>query len=215
MKNISNDSAFQLGNFKFKSVSSDVEVLFQDQIREAEEEEELHTKQALEAEYSRGVEETRAVYEKKIQELEAKLTADQTEYNEKLTALKEGMSRSLEELEIQMFDEICDMSFRLTEMILKREILNKEDIESLIRKSLKEIDSRAKVTVRLNSEDFPGLSEKLSSTRIVCETDESLEKGECYIDHAQGYLDLRVESRLSELQDEFYNLKNSGADNAE
>ena len=200
---------FQLGKFKFRSTSSNVEIFFQDEVKEEEEVSAFNTEQ-LEAEYKRGVDETTKVLQAKIDQLQKQVTEQQQGFQTQIDSLASGFQEHLKEMDKQVLDEVCSMSFTLAELILQNEVLDKEGLEKIIKDSLNEIHSESKITVKLSIEDFPHLEEKFTSSRTECISDPTLNSGEAKIDHQHGYLDLSIKSRLAELREHFKNVRSSG-----
>lgn len=206
--NTSSES-FQLGKFKFKSTSSDVEIFFQDELKEEVEEKEYNTEQ-LDAEYKRGVDETTLVLQQKIDQLNAQVAQQQEGFENSINTLTTSLQNHLVEMEKEVFDEVCSMSFTLAELLLQKEVLNRDDIGKIIKNSLSEIHSETKVTIKLSKDDFAHLEEKFTSSRTECISDPTLNPGEAKIDHQHGYLDLTLKSRLAELREHFNNVRSSG-----
>ena len=200
---------FQLGKFKFRSTSSNVEIFFQDEVKEEEEVSAFNTEQ-LEAEYKRGVDETTKVLQAKIDQLQKQVAEQQQGFQTQIDSLASGFQEHLKEMDKQVLDEVCSMSFTLAELILQNEVLDKEGLEKIIKDSLNEIHSESKITVKLSIEDFPHLEEKFTSSRTECISDPTLNSGEAKIDHQHGYLDLSIKSRLAELREHFKNVRSSG-----
>ena len=201
--------AFQLGKFKFRSTSSNVEIFFQDEVKEEEEPGAFDAEQ-LQAEYQRGVEETTQKLQAQIEQLQQQVTQQQEEFQGNINSLTVSLQSHLKEMDKQVFEEVCSMSFTFAELILQKEVLDKDGLEKVIKDSLNEIHSESKITIKLSVEDFPHLEEKFTSSRTECISDPSLNNGEAKIDHQHGYLDLSIKSRLAELKEHFNNVRSSG-----
>ncbi|MCM8540651.1 MAG: gp58-like family protein, partial [Lentisphaeraceae bacterium] len=119
---------FQLGKFKFRSTSSNVEIFFQDEVKEEEEVSAFNTEQ-LEAEYKRGVDETTKVLQAKIDQLQKQVTEQQQGFQTQIDSLASGFQEHLKEMDKQVLDEVCSMRFTLAELILQNEVLDKEGLE--------------------------------------------------------------------------------------
>ena len=205
----SNDS-IQLGRFKFRSTSSNVDIFFQDEVKENDDDDSTFDVEQLKAEFDRGVAETTAALQPKIDQLQAQAQQQQSAFEEKLNSLTAGLQKHLGDMEQQVFDEVCSMSFALAELLLQKEVTDKEDLEKLIKQSLQEIHSETQVTIKLSHDDFPHLEEKFTSSRTKCISDPTLNSGETKIEHQHGYLDLTLKNRLDELREHFKNVRNSG-----
>jgi len=204
------NETIQLGKFKFRSTSSNVEIFFQDEIKENGEEQSTFDAEQLKAEYDKGVAETTAALQPQIDQLQAQVQHQQAAFDEKINTLTSGLQSHLQVMEQQVFDEVCNMSFRLAELILQKEVSDKEDTENIIKKALQEIHSETEVTIKLSMDDFPHLEEKFTSSRTKCISDPTLNTGEAKIEHQHGYLDLSLKNRLAELREHFKNVRNSG-----
>ena len=200
--------SFQLGKFKFRSTSSNVEIFFQDEVKE--EEAGSFDSEQLEAEYQRGVDETTQKLQAQIDQLEQQVAQQQESFQANIDSLTSSLQSHLKEMDKQVLDEVCSMSFTLAELILQKEVMDKDSLEKIIKDSLNEIHSESKITVKLSVEDFPHLEEKFTSSRTECISDPALNPGEAKIDHQHGYLDLSIKSRLAELKEHFKNVRSSG-----
>lgn len=200
--------SFQLGKFKFRSTSSNVEIFFQDEVKE--EEVGSFDSEQLEAEYQRGVDETTQKLQTQIDQLQQQVAQQQESFQANIDSLTSSLQSHLKEMDKQVLDEVCSMSFTLAELILQKEVLDKDSLEKIIKDSLNEIHSESKITVKLSVEDFPHLEEKFTSSRTECISDPALNPGEAKIDHQHGYLDLSIKSRLAELKEHFKNVRSSG-----
>ena len=201
--------AFQLGKFKFRSTSSNVDIFFQDEIKETEEESDF-SKEELEAEYQRGVDETTQALQPQIDQLQQQVNQQQDSFQTTINTLTSDLQSHLKEMEKQVFDEVCNMSFTLAELILQNEVIGKEKLTEIIKQSLEEIHSETKVTVKVSNDDLLHLQEKFTSSRTECISDPTLNAGEAKIEHQHGYLDLSLKNRLSELREHFKNVRSSG-----
>lgn len=201
--------AFQLGKFKFRSTSSNVDIFFQDEVRDEEEQSDFSAEQ-LKEEYQRGVDETTQALQPQIDQLTQQASEQQQTFQGKINALSTSLQEHLKIMEKEVFEQVCNMSFTLAELILQKEVIDKEDLAELIKKSLSEIHSETKVTIKLSKDDFPLLGEKFTSSRTECISDPSINPGEAKIDHQHGFLDLTLKSRLAELKEHFNNVRTSG-----
>ena len=131
---ISNET-IQLGKFKFRSTSSNVDIFFQDEIKEETDEESQFDREQLEAEYQRGVEETKAALQPQIEQLNQQVQQQQVGFQQTLDTLSQSLQQHLQSMEQQVFDEVCSMSFTLAELILQKEIQSKKDIEKIVKPS--------------------------------------------------------------------------------
>ena len=204
------DPIIQLGKFKFRSTSSNVEVFFQDEMKEEgleELEEENHSKAELEAEYQRGIDKAQSELLPQIEELQNQNTALQVDYEERIAKLTGLFQDSVNQLEGDFVGELCNMSMKLAELIIRRECVKKEQLLSLINDSFKEIFTEAEITLKLNSEDLVFISENMTSSRVTCIDEPSLKPGEAQIKYKEGFIDLSLESRIQVLKDHFDSVK--------
>ena len=204
------NETIQLGKFKFRSTSSNVEIFFQDEIKEEGEEQSSFDAEQLKAEYDRGVNETSQKLQPQIEQLQAQVHQQQAAFDEMINKLTSSLGSHLEVMEQQVFDEVCNMSFRLAELLLQKEVSDKEDTAQIIKNALQEIHSENQVTIKLSNDDFPHLEEQFTSSRTNCISDPTLNSGEAKIEHQHGYLDLTLKNRLAELREHFKNAKNAG-----
>ncbi|MCH2205836.1 MAG: hypothetical protein MK132_08195 [Lentisphaerales bacterium] len=208
------DAGFQLGKFKFRSTSSNVEVFFQDEISQNEdspvEEEANHSQEEIDAAYEQGVQETQASLQPQIEALQAENAQIKSQFDPRLNQLTESFQRSFNELEVQFINEVCNMSMKLAERIIRRECVKKEQLVDLIKSSIKDIFTDSNITLKLHAEDLSYVAERINSSKITCEECMNITPGGAIIDYKQGFIDLTLDSRLQVLKDHFDSVKEGG-----
>ena len=110
------DAILKLGNFKFRSTSSSVEVFFQDEIKEntsVEEVEDTHSQAEIDAAYEQGIQETQASLQPQIDTLQAENLQLKQDFENKISDLTNTFQSCFDTLENQFVDEVCNMSIKL------------------------------------------------------------------------------------------------------
>jgi len=137
------------------------------------------------------------VLEQKIEELNEILESVSKE-------IPNALSTYLQELEDQIKAEICDVSFKIAEVLLNREITIDSNVTGVINDSLSKITKFKDVKIFLSHEDFMHLrktrDEELSP-EIEIVSEPSLEKGDVKIECEQEIIDARLSTRMQTLSD--------------
>ena len=204
------DSILKLGNFKFRSTSSNVEVFFQDEIKDevcAEEVEDNHSQAEIDEAYKQGIEETKSSLQPQIDALQTENAQIKSEFEVKISELANSFQSCFDNLENEFVDEVCTMGLKLAEMIIRQECTKKEQLLDLIKGSLKDIFTDSNIILKLNSEDMSFISENITSSKLTCEEDANLSPGEALINYNKGFVDLTLDSRMQVLKDHFESVK--------
>lgn len=101
---------------------------------------------------------------------------------------------------------VIEVSKRISEKILQREIEIESTIENILEQNLKKIIGSNDVIIRLNPADYELLqksnNEHLTSagiTKIRFESSKNIQLGGCLIESEVGNLDARIETQINEL----------------
>ncbi len=101
---------------------------------------------------------------------------------------------------------VIDVSQKIAEKILKRELKNKTIIEEILQKNISKIIGANEVIIKLNSGDYNILNKndkvKIMTggmNHIKFEVDDNIEIGGCLIETEIGNLDARINSQLKEI----------------
>jgi len=205
------DSVFNLGKFKFRSTSAEVDVFFHgEEPKEEQAPALIHSESDLEDSYQRGQEDAKGPLEEQIRDLQQQMNELQQAQAEREKVITEAFQGTLLELEKQMIDNCSDMSFVLAEMIINCKIAEKDVLSGMVRNILAEIQSGSETLVKLCPQDCEVLSPILPSSTIKCIADHSLNQGDLQIEQQDGYWDASIKNRLSGLREEFDKIALSG-----
>ncbi len=101
---------------------------------------------------------------------------------------------------------VINVSQKIAEKILKRELKNKSGIEETLQKSIHKIIGANEVIVKLNQKDYETLNKNdkikimtQGMSHIKFEIDNNIEIGGCLIETEIGNLDARINSQLNEI----------------
>ncbi len=101
---------------------------------------------------------------------------------------------------------VINVSQKIAEKILKRELKNKSGIEETLQQSIHKIIGANEVIIKLNSQDYETLNKNdkvkimtQGMNHIKFEIDNNIEIGGCLIETEIGNLDARINSQLNEI----------------
>ncbi len=155
----------------------------------------------LQQEYQRGWDECQ-------QKLNAQIAALENEKKDLLSTLISSLNNYFEELEKQIKQEISDLSFEISKVILMRDINDKDIVGNIIEDMLGPVMNSSNVKIHLNSTVVQYLQDNNlfrlpSGAEFV--VDNSLLFGEAFIDSSQGIIDATLSGRLDTLQESLNN----------
>jgi flagellar assembly protein FliH len=169
------------------------------------EKEKLETahKMELEAEFKKG-------YDKAKNEVENYLNE---KHNEEILTQAEEFYRILKTFEekIKSYDNsfhkvVIEVSQKIVEKILKREIENKSTISEILEQNLNKVIGANDIIIKLNPSEISIVEktskekmDKIGISRIRFEASETIQKGGCLIETEVGNLDARIDSQLNEI----------------
>jgi|GEM_PF-2512669 len=136
---------------------------------------------------------------KKLQEIKNL----QSQTQQKLQELPAQLNHYLEELEDQTRTEIVDLSFRIAEYILERELSNHDDYRRVLNRLLEDLGGNVNIKLYVNPEVAATLAAggKFRSGVEILPAPE-LKPGELKASSGQGIIDGTFASRLTTLRDE-------------
>ncbi|NQZ59959.1 MAG: hypothetical protein HRT88_21105, partial [Lentisphaeraceae bacterium] len=171
---------FKLGKFTFRSTSSDVNVFFEGQEGALSEKEAelIHTENEIKDAYDRGVAEGQAPLNEEGARLQNELAAQQLQMQEDREALANAFQQTLSAIESQMTQATTETSFKLAELIISKELENKEVLLKMITSLLADIQSGSETLIKLSPQDFEMIGNDLSSATLRCLPDVSLQSGD-------------------------------------
>ena len=200
------DSVFNLGKFRFRSVSSDVEVFFKGEEPLADGTPQLaHTEDELEQAYQRGVEEGQQPLKEEIDSLQQQLVEANAQLAEQTVKITRSFSETLKNTEQQFIDSSSSMCFSLAELIIGRELKEKEVLKNMILDLLNNIQSSREITIKLSPQDCALMAPELEGRGINCHPDGQLSAGDMLVEQESGFWDATLKTRLDTLKEEFKN----------
>jgi flagellar assembly protein FliH len=136
------------------------------------------------------------------------------EYTEKLKEIYSLLESIMIKIDNQLIDQykrinefIINISFLISEKIIRREIDKESPIFQMIDESLKKITSANQALIKLNPDDLKLvesnielINKKLSIDNVRLEADNRIEKGGCLIETEIGNSDGRIKSQLETLR---------------
>lgn len=124
-----------------------------------------------------------------------------------LDSINSKIDSQLSEQMQRINEFILNLSFEISEKILRREIERETPVYKIIEESLKKLSSANDITIKLNPDDLnkvenhlSTINKKLSSGNIKFEADERVEKGGCLIESEIGNADGRISSQIENLK---------------
>lgn len=202
------DSIFQLGKFKFRSTSSDVNVFFEGQ-GEGIDKDDIdltHTENELKESYEKGFLDGQAPLNEEITQLKAELIQQQQIMQEEKQSLATSYQSVLSTIEEQMTQSTISTSFKLAELILLDELKNKDTLLNMMTELFKNIQTSGKALLKLSPNDYEKIGNELSSENIQCISDKSLQNGDLQVEQPDGHWDANLKCRLEVLREEFNSL---------
>lgn len=115
-----------------------------------------------------------------------------------------ALGQYFQELEGQMKQEICDLSFQISEIILREEIKNKDIIGNIIQEAIAPLVTLRDVKVHLNPQIVDNINNGANygipgGVEII--PDQSVGVGEAMVESSQGFIDGTIEGRLATLKE--------------
>jgi flagellar biosynthesis/type III secretory pathway protein FliH len=143
------------------------------------------------------------------QEAESAIAAERERFARLWQTIEGRVEGFLRDAETQIREQLLDMSLRVAEIILKRELPDRQMIREVILETLEPVSDLQGATVRLHpgdaevllkTRDLPDGSESLPK-RIEIVADKDLRPGDALIESRNGYFDARLGERLSLLKE--------------
>ncbi len=166
-------------------------------------EEDLRKKE-LETRFNKAFEEG---YEKAKNELEEDYSNQFVQKTEEFYSILSSFEQKLISYEDAFEKIIVEVSSRIAEKILQREIESKTIVASALSNSVKKVLGANEVIVKINPGDLNIISTdgtvdsmEKSFSKIKFEEDKSIEKGGCFIETEIGNVDSRIETQLEEIK---------------
>ena len=126
--------------------------------------------------------------------------------SEEFYAILSGIEERVQSLENSFERIVIDVSAKIAQKILNREIENKSIIESTLKNSVGKILGAAGIVVRLHPADYELLNEgdfivtlNNSFNKLKFETDDTIERGGGLIETEIGNVDARISTQLNEI----------------
>ncbi|MBK7104447.1 MAG: hypothetical protein IPH62_04095 [Ignavibacteriae bacterium] len=157
----------------------------------------------LETEYKKGIEIGKQVAEELLNEKHNQELIEQAEEFYKVLKTFEDKIKTYEN---NFHKIVINVSQKIAEKIIKREIEQKSIITEILEQNLSKVIGANEITIKLNSTEFKIVEktskEQMSSigiSKIRFEPSDSIAKGGCLIETEMGNLDARIDSQLNEI----------------
>jgi flagellar biosynthesis/type III secretory pathway protein FliH len=154
-------------------------------------------------------EDLRQAVEQARQEAAAAVATEREKCHRLRQTLETRLEGFMRDAEDQIREQLIGMSLRIAEIILKRELPDRQMIRSLIRETLEPVSDMQGAKIRLHPADAEMLlktgtaqdgSEGLPD-RLEIVADKDLQPGDALIESRNGYFDARLAERLSLLKE--------------
>ncbi len=172
-------------------------------IQEFYKEEENKFKKELERVYQQGFDEGFVAAQN---QLEQEFSNQLMSKSEEFYAILSGIEERVQSLENSFERIVIEVSAKIAQKILNREIENKSIIENTLRNSIGKILGATGIVVRLHPVDYDLLNEgdfivtlNNSFNKLKFETDDSIERGGGLIETEIGSVDARISTQLNEI----------------
>jgi len=176
-------------------------------------EEENKFKKELERVYQQGFDEGFTAAQN---QLEQEFSNQLMSKSEEFYAILSGIEERVQALENSFEKIVIEVSAKIAQKILNREIENKSIIENTLRNSIGKILGATGIIVRLHPADYDLLNEgdfivtlNNSFNKLKFETDDTIERGGGIIETEIGNVDARISTQLNEIINALENSLNS------
>lgn len=137
------------------------------------------------------------------------LEAERSSCGEKLAEIEAGLEENVDSYFTALEPEVVTLAIAIARQVVKREIeSDKEFVLGTIRSGLRQLRERHEIKVRVNpadydlvrahKEDIASSCDGIRSIEII--DDRRVDAGGCIIDSANGYLDGRIDTQISEVE---------------
>ncbi|MDX1699496.1 MAG: FliH/SctL family protein [Melioribacteraceae bacterium] len=172
------------------------------ELLEREKKEQAH-KLELENEYKKGYDEGQQLLKKELEKVHSEELLNQSKNFYNIISTFEEKIKTFEK---DFHHLVINVSKRISEKIIGKELDDESKIEDLLRDNLRKIIGSNDIVVKLNPQDYniiEGSTNKFLGssgvTKINFEPNENIQVGGCLIESEIGNLDARVESRIEEV----------------
>lgn len=152
----------------------------------------------LEAEYAQKVE----------QEVTVRLAGERERFDQTLLQYTSNFDRCIETLRKEIQANVVDLSIRLSEVIVRHELPDREMLHNLIVKTLEPVSDLQGALVRISSSDWQLFGEQVSSgdhfgvgSTVKFAEDPNLSAGDVIVESRNGIFDARLDERLKLLKE--------------
>lgn len=156
--------------------------------------------------------ELEAEYQQKMeQELEARLDLERKHFDQVLAQTMAGFDGMINTLRKDIQNNVVDLAIRLSEIIVRHELPDRDMLGNLIVKTLEPISDLQGAMVRLSSSDWALFGEQISNgdhlgvgSTVKFAEDPNLTAGDVIVESRNGIFDGRLEERLKLLKESLY-----------
>lgn len=170
----------------------------------SEEQKKLDYEVEMNNQYSKGFNDGQQALRVKFeQEFNEKILKKYSELNNVIS----GLNDKAVQLDSQFEILVMNVAFKISEIILKREIEKESIVKTVIDDALRKVMGANEIIVRLNPKDYESIilegksfQLKDSFSQIKFEKDDRIELGGCFIESEIGNADGRISSQINELK---------------
>jgi flagellar biosynthesis/type III secretory pathway protein FliH len=153
--------------------------------------------------------ELEAEYQQRLErEVEARLVQERSHFDTVLAQSMAGFDAMINSLRKDIQANVVDMSLRLSEVIVRHELPDREMLRNLIVKTLEPISDLQGAMVRISSNDWKLFGEEISNgdhlgvgSTVKFAEDPNLVAGDVIVESRNGIFDARLKERLKLLKE--------------
>jgi flagellar assembly protein FliH len=163
----------------------------------------------MERKYQKGFDEG---YQKAKDDLE-------NEYSEELLKKTEEFYQILADFELKLIDYeksfdkiVINVSTKIAEKIIQREVENKTAIQNTLKEAVRKILGANEIIIKINPQDYNSITHdgtqkdlEKNFSKIRFEQDENIDIGGCLIESETGNVDARISTQLDEITKQLKN----------
>ena len=153
-----------------------------------------------------------AEFEQKVNvEVDARIAQERQSFDRALAQATSGFDQLITELRKDIQHKVVDLSIRLSEVIVRHELPDREMMRNLIVKTLEPISDLQGAMVRISSNDWTLFGEEISNgdhlgvgSTVKFAEDPNLAAGDVIVESRNGIFDARLTERLKLLKETLY-----------
>lgn len=148
-------------------------------------------------------------YEEAWAELEQNFDAALLQKTEEFYAILSSFEEKLHSYETAFDELVLQLSLKIAEKVVHREVTLNSTIETVLRESIKKVMGSNEIHIKINPEDYQLLYNEgktafieKSFNKVKFEATERIERGGCIIETEIGNVDARISSQMQSITNE-------------